>query len=175
MHYRRFYFHFRDRTKYYPHILAFLWIIGVLLGMIIPAITRHTDPSFGRLYLTSYLSSGSAVGLLLVPFLVSAVCIYFDLPWICFPLAFLKAFCFGYCFSSVFLSFHQAGWLVALLLLPCNMLENTVFLVFTSQHIPEKRKDVLFWTVICSVFLALSFLLYQNLAIPVITVLLQYI
>lgn len=104
-------------NRYFGTIfLAFCWIAGLVCGCILSLQTEVIHFSLMREVASC---SVSIVGLfaVLLPFLISAIAVYFSQVWLIFPISFLKAFSFAYVAASVSQAFGSSGWLIRLLLL----------------------------------------------------------
>lgn len=96
--------------------LAFCFSMGLVFGTL----------SFYRADLSSSLMHGAISGsvsivhllsVILLPFLLSALAVFFSKPKLIFAIAFLKAFNFAFISAGVFAAFGCGGWLVRWLLM----------------------------------------------------------
>lgn len=130
-------------------ILIIFWCIGFAGGTVAAA---------GAGNLTSLMraccdSSVSIVGLFLVPFfpfLISAVAVYFSLPWLLCLTALCKMFSFGFCTCAVAVGFAEAGWLICLLLLFTDLCTLPVLCWFQFRHSAGGRR-ILWKDVLCPI------------------------
>ena len=91
-------------------------------------------------------ASVSIVGLLFIPlfpFLISAVAVYFSLPWLLFLTAFLKSFLSSFCACAIFRVFKGAGWLVLPMLQFTDLLTLPVLCRFQFRHICGQKTGVI--------------------------------
>ena len=105
------------RCKFRRRILALFSICGVSVGVIT---AYYADPYFLDLMRMAVSVPVSIVGLsgvILFPFLISAVILYVEKPYLLFPLSFLKSLLFSLAFTATCINYTFAGWLVSGLLL----------------------------------------------------------
>lgn len=120
----------RERTM----ILAFVWILGFLLGSCSFALA---DNLFSSLMRGMSLDSVSIVNLLwpvLLPFLFSAFAVFISQPWLLLPVGFLKAFSFSFVSMGVIFCFGSAGWLFRLLLMFGDLLSVPLLFWYMRRH-----------------------------------------
>lgn len=103
--------------KGYCYVLAFFWITGLLFGIWV-----YDSAEDSLLVLMRGVSqyTVSIVGLLcvtLLPFLLSAIAVFYSMPQLIFPICCLKGFLFSFVSVGVMQSFGSAGWLLRGLLL----------------------------------------------------------
>ena len=97
-------------------VLNFLWFMGLIFGGLL---SSGCVSLFSNWMRAAYFADVSIVWLfaaLLLPFLLSSLAVYFHQKWLLLPLAFLKAFLFGFSFCGIGSCCGRAGWLVCLLL-----------------------------------------------------------
>lgn len=103
--------------KFWIIQLACCIILGLLVGISIPAFSSSDTAS---LMLSAVSCRLSIVGLLvssILPFLISAFAVSLSQPFLLLLQAFLKMLCFGFCSVCVINAFGSYGWLVRLLFL----------------------------------------------------------
>ena len=134
-------------------LLAFLWVIGFVCGCSCAACADN----FVSLMRACCDAGVSIVGLFFVPFLpflITAVAVYFSAPLIVYLTGLCKAFLLGFCFCAVHSGFSTGGWLVSLLLLFTDLVTVPALLWFQCCVVGASRKTVfkcgilaLFWFV----------------------------
>lgn len=93
-------------------LLAFFWCLSFSVGILFVQFNRDITVS---LMCTAPLCRVSIFGLvvtLLFPLVITAVAVYFSIPFLIFALIILKGVSFGYCLFGSFLAFGSAGWLI---------------------------------------------------------------
>lgn len=112
------------RTRFMPDlrrgsvtVLAFLLCCGYLLGAFLTTVSGDYVSSMMRTAVTSRVSIVCLLPVILFPFLITAFAVYIGQFWILAPIAFCKAFSFGYLSSCILCSFGNSGWLIQLLFL----------------------------------------------------------
>lgn len=121
-------------------LLAFFWIIGLVLGIIFGWFTNVSRISLMR---RLSASSVSIVGLLCVtalPFLLSAFVFFISQPWMLMPICFVKAFLFSYVSLTVFQEWYSAGWLIWSLLLFSDCTTAPLLYLFWLRWISGERE-----------------------------------
>ena len=105
----------RCRSSLVPFSLA--WLTGLLFGIFFV-------PYAGEAYISLMRSAAgcavSIVGLfamVLVPFLLAALAVFYNLPALIYLLGFTKAFSHALCAGGIAAAFGSAGWLIRFLLL----------------------------------------------------------
>lgn len=126
--------------------LSFPWVAGLLLGM---HFAFNASTSISSLMHTVAYCRVSIVGLLLVlffPLVISVIAI--SVPFFLFPLSFIKALSYGFCFYSVMFAFGSAGWLFSMLLLFSDSCMSVLLNWLWCRHLFGKRhilgRDVLY-------------------------------
>ena len=97
-------------------ILSAFWITGLLCGV---ASACYAGPPFLSLMRNAVFCSVSIICLLLtvfLPFLLSALAVFFSVPCFLYPIAFAKAFLLAFVSMGIFITFGSAGWLFRLLI-----------------------------------------------------------
>lgn len=110
------FFAVRSHRKPSDFVLSFLWLFGFVIGL---ALSYPGIHSFSLWMRAAEFGSVSIVWLyisLFLPFLFSAIAVFFRLNWLVYVIAFCKAFFFGFCVSGILFTCRSAGWLVCLLL-----------------------------------------------------------
>ena len=93
-----------------------IWLAGLFVGMFVAVGAGDTCFFMMR---NGTFSVVSIPGLLVLalPFLITAVAVYFSLSWLLYLLVFCKAISFGFSACAVTIAFSGAAWLVRFLLL----------------------------------------------------------
>lgn len=102
------FFHRKSRR----FILASVWICGLLLGAVF---SGFLSAELSSVMLSAVRSSVSLFGLLavrLLPFLLSALLLYFSRSRLLYAVIFLKAFLYSYFGTSLLMTCHSAGWVL---------------------------------------------------------------
>lgn len=140
-------------NRYFATIfLAFCWCAGLLGGCIL---SRQTDQIHFSLMREAVNRSVSIVGLfaVLLPFLISAIAVYFTQVWLIFPVSFLKAFSFAYVAASVTQAFGTCGWLIRLLLLFTDVCTVPIlfwcWLRFLNGSLNKRSAEMMLCAAIC--------------------------
>ena len=121
----------RSRTGYARlTIFVIVWTIGLSLGLFLGSRGASAFSSSLRAASASKLSFGVLISML--PTVLCILLWYFDLPYLIFPLSFLKAFFDGFILFSSAYAFGSALWLVYGLLFFTDRCMNVVFLWFSS-------------------------------------------
>ena len=121
--------------RVYAVFLAFALLLGVVLGSIC---SGFAEPVLFLLMRTAAESRVSIVCLLpvmLLPIFLSAFAVSFHLDWLLIPMAFLKAFFFGYLCAGILTRYSSSGWLFALLFLFADILSLPVLCWYWLQCI----------------------------------------
>ncbi len=109
-------------------LLLLSWILGLALGI---GSCLLAAPSFFSVMRSAILAPVSIVGLLVVfglPFLLTALAAFCSRTGFLIPLAFCKAFCFGFVSCGLEFALPGAGWLLRLLVLLPDLLIQPVLL-----------------------------------------------
>lgn len=110
--------------------LACVLLLGVFCGSIFSGLA---EPVLFQLMRTAAESRVSIVCLLpviLLPVVLSAFAVYIGLYWLLIPIAFAKAFCFGYLCSGILILYPYSGPLFAVLFLFTDVLSLPVLCWF---------------------------------------------
>lgn len=112
------------QRKFRRLTLAFFSLCGVSVGVIT---AYHADPYFLHMMRMAASMPVSIVGLsgvIVFPFLTTAVVSYIEKPSLLFPLSFLKSLLYSLAITSTCVNYSFSGWLVSGLLL---FTDNTTF------------------------------------------------
>lgn len=119
-------------------ILAACFLVGLILGI---RMSHEAEFSFSlmRSALKSTVSIVRLLSVLLLPFLFSALAVYFSKPKLLYGIAFLKAFAFGFVSAGINAAFGSAGWLVRLLVMFSDCMSMPILWLYWLRHLPGKR------------------------------------
>ena len=121
-------------------VLAFFWVLGLLVGDFVFRYGRSTLLSLMSLAVTS---RPSFLGLLVssfIPFLFSAYAVYIGFPWLLHGICFFKAAALGYLAKGIFTAFGSVGWLIRWLFLFTDIISSAVLYCYCCRHISGVRK-----------------------------------
>lgn len=116
-------------------LIAILWILGLFLGMFCAV---YAGDSLSSLMLGLPELPMSIVGLLcgmLMPFLLIAFALAFQLPWLLYMISFGKSFAFGFCAAGLQIAFGSAGWLARCVWMFTDLCATPLILFCTLQAI----------------------------------------
>ena len=119
-------------------VLASVWICGLLLGAVFSGfITTELSSSM----LSAVRCGVSLFGLLairLLPFLLSALSIYFSQPILLCAVVFLKAFLYSHFGTGLLITYRSAGWILFNLLTFSDTLILPVLWLFWLRGITDR-------------------------------------
>lgn len=142
-------------------LLAMLWCLGLILGVVVSSSAGEAFSSLMRLAFRSPVSIVSLLIVTLLPFLLTAVAVFFSKTWLFFPICFLKAFSYGYAMHAIVLSYGTSGWLIQLILIILDSLAMTVLLWLWIRHIAGRQQTFRIDGAVCAaVLLATAFTEY---------------
>lgn len=107
-------------------ILAFAWILGLLLGSVISLAADNILSPTMLAAVHSNMSISGLLTVLLLPLLFSAFAVYISKPILLIPIVFLKAFLFSYSAAGFLIACDSAAWLLCFLM----MFSDTLMLPF---------------------------------------------
>lgn len=113
-----------DRCKVRPWILAFAFLIGLLLGSVFYFSAEIESVSWMRGAARSPVSIVGLLSVILLPFLFSAGAVFSSQFWLLIPIAFCKALSFVQVSLGISRAYGSAGWLMRFLV----MFADSVFL-----------------------------------------------
>ena len=129
--------------KWDKFILAFSWVLGLMVGGIM---FRYGGGNLVSVMPLAARSQPSIFGLLacaLFPLLLCAYAVYIGIPLLLYGICFLKAVAFAYLSQAVFTAFGNAGWLLRWLLLFTDTFAAAALYHYCHRHISGVRK----WTI----------------------------
>lgn len=118
--------------------LILCWLIGLWCGIFVAA----GADNIVSLMRACCDAGVSIVGLLFIPlfpFLISAVAVYFSLPWLLCLTAFFKSLLSVFCTCVIFRAFKGAGWLIWPMLQFTDLLTLPVLCRFQLRRICSQR------------------------------------
>ena len=119
-------------------ILAACFLAGFVLGIRMSH-GAELSVSLMRSALYGTVSIVGLLAVLLLPFLFSALAVYFSKSQLLYGIAFLKAFLFAFIATAVSSVFGNAGWLARFLILFSDSLNLPLLWLYWLRHIPGKR------------------------------------
>lgn len=125
--------------KYADSFLAFFWCIGLFCGIFI--FFTAGDPTVSLMRLAVH-SPASIVNLLLcelLPFLLSALAVFWGAYRLLYGCAFFRAVLFSFFSLGVFTAFGSAGWLLYLLLMFSDIVLCVLLYLFWLRCIDRKE------------------------------------
>lgn len=147
--------------------LVVFWCVGLICGIF----TAAGAGNLSSLMRACCHSRVSIVGLMFVPtlpFLFSAVAVYFSFPRLLYPIGFLKAFSFGFCLQAVSSAFGSAGWLMRFLLLFTNCMTIPVLCWFWLRHVDGNTGNWIRDTLICCGLFLITAILDHSWITPLV-------
>ena len=120
-------------------LLAFIWFLGLMSG-------RHYSQQASNTYLLLMRASSefrlSIIGLavsVLLPFIISAVAVYFSKPAVIYVLTYLYALLFSYTGCCLRMLFSNAGWLIQFMLLFSHCITIPFYCWFSMRYINGRK------------------------------------
>ncbi len=101
--------------KYHTIFLAFLWVIGLTLGIRFASFAGDSLLSLMRGSAFGAVSIVNLLAVTLLPFLFSAFAVYIRSACFLAVLCFIKSFSFGFVSTGLVMAWGSAGWLIRLL------------------------------------------------------------
>ncbi len=130
---------FHSLRKAACSILAFIWLLGLILGMILAF--SEKDSFYSLMHGVIY-HSVSIVWLIctsILPFLLSTIVVYLSSPALLLFVCFCKAFLLGFTAAAIMLSFGSAGWLIKYFLLFSDFASVPVLYLFWMYTLTRNR------------------------------------
>ena len=140
-------------------LLSLFCICGCVVGV---AVSHSADPSFFSLMRMAAARPVSIVDLslmILIPFLVTAAISFLGIPYLLFPVAFIKSLSYALLLSSITIAFGPAGWLVSCLMLLSDSICVVVLYWYFIRHVSGFRSTAvsdLFVTFLISLSVGLA-------------------
>jgi len=98
-------------------LLASCWLLGLVCGWLLFHYAGTICEALMRRIVISPVSISGLLSSFLIPFLITVYSVCFSMPWIIFPVCFLKGVSFSFVSSGIWKAFSSAGWLVQSVLL----------------------------------------------------------
>lgn len=117
--------------------LAVCFFAGFSLGIRMSHEVEFSD-SLMRGSVSSTVSILRLLSVLLLPFLFSALAVYFARPRLLYGIAFLKAFVFAFVSAGIASCFGSAGWLARWLIMFSDSLCLPLLWLYWLRHIPGR-------------------------------------
>ena len=123
--------HFRNQRIWG---ICFSWILGLCIGFVYSLHISADSLSFFHLIPYNRASLMSLLLIIILPFVISAILIYYSKPFFLFFIVLFKAFCFSFCSCSIIITFGWAGWLIRWLLLFSDSCSVVLWLWFLFRY-----------------------------------------
>ncbi len=109
---RRFYFGF---GRLYPKItFCVMFLLGIFFGCLSACSAGQTRSSLMHMAILSPVSIVSLSAVMLLPFILAAIVVYFQHTWLLSILGFLKAFSFSWCAAGIWFTFGRVEFFLLL-------------------------------------------------------------
>ncbi len=131
-------------------MICICWIIGLFLGMFTSV---GADDYLFLMMRGGVCSSVSIPGLLIfaLPFLITALAVYFSQFWLICLVVLCKAFSFGFSACAITVVFSSAAWLVRFLLMFGDALALPILMWLWLRHGSKPDKGFLSEITVCTV------------------------
>lgn len=153
------------RCKYQMFLLAFFWLIGLLIGRQYAQRVGDIFPDLLRSATFSPVSVPTLVASSLLPFLISALAVnYF--PFALFGVCFLRAFFFGACLFAIVAAYGSGYWLMLILLISSGLCSCVGLFYYCASHLDgtaSLKSDICVW-----IFLLFSIVIYILIISPLV-------
>lgn len=135
-------------------VLAFVLFCGFSAGAFLASWSGQFPLSLMRAATQNCVSIVNLFLVMLLPFLFTALAVYVGRLWLLFPIAFLKAFIFGYLGSCVLHLYGTSGWLIRFLLMFSDCLSLPVLCWFWLRMLCRTGADMgrRFLAAVCMLF-----------------------
>lgn len=140
-------------------ILTSVWIAGLILGAFVSFVAVNALRDLFPVVLSANKSMVSVLLPTILPFLLSALAVYFSIPWLLSLICGLKAFCFGFCGLGLCIVYGQCSWLLQLLFMFTDLCTLPILLFYWLRYFmggnrPSRFTNICFGSalfVICSI------------------------
>lgn len=153
--------------------LAFFFSLGLGFGILSASCSEGTYVSLMRGLCMTPVSIVRLLIVRLLPFLICALIIYKFSSRLFIPLAFLRAFSYGYVLRLVYMAFPGAGWLVWLLLLFSDTAGVFLLFFFWLKNTPVPSHNGFKLLVWCGMAVLLSAVFDYCLLSPYLAMLIK--
>lgn len=130
-------------------LLALSWFLGLVLGGSFAVKSSLSLISLMRTVTEHGVSIVGLLGVTALPFLFTAVAVYFDQPWLLPVIAFCKAFLWSYTGCLIVRSFDTAGWLVRFLVLFTDSASLPLLFYLWLTHLQRRMINYCFRFGVC--------------------------
>jgi hypothetical protein len=120
-------------------LFVLFFLLGIVFGTYLCGIADYSLSSWVYTAGMPRISFWGLCVVLLIPLFVSFAAFYFDVPILILPIAFFKAFIFGFCSSIIVFAYGDAGWLVRFLLLFSDSAMLIVLCWYWLTHLNGER------------------------------------
>lgn len=167
-------FCFVQRIKSPAFILSATWVAGLLAGLYTVSIVPTSYFSLMRSILYDRMSIVVLVLTLIFPFLFSYVAYRLSMPFLIFPIAFLKAFTFAYSAFGVVMAYGDAGWMMRWLLLFSDSFIVVLLLWFWFRNASANRITLNKALLVCVLLASFICLFDYSVILPLSASLVNY-
>ena len=115
------------------------FVLGIVFGICLSGMVHNSLHSSVYTAGRADISFWGLCVVLLMPLLASLVPFYFNIPILVLPIAFFKAFIFGFCSCCIAFAYGDAGWLVRSLLLFSDSTMLIVLCWYWLTHLDGNR------------------------------------
>lgn len=125
--------------KWGSAFLALSWCIGLLTGAVLFRCAGTSLPSLMRLAVSGQVSIISLFSSILLPFLFSAIAVYFSAPWLLAVVCFFRTCLFSFISCGLLAAYGGAGWLVQLLFMFSEPAGLVILYWYCLRHMTSRR------------------------------------
>lgn len=121
-------------------LLMIAWVAGLLLGGVVAAVSQET---LSEAFRTASLSGSTLSGIVLpslLPFLLSALAVYFSAPKFLTFICGVKAFSFAFCGFGLCFVYGQCSWLIRLLLMFTDVFSLPILYFYWTRYSSGERR-----------------------------------
>ena len=142
-------------------ILAFMFFTGLLCGTVT---ATYTEPSYllmMRRGLTYPVSIVVLLPAVILPLLFSALAVFISQLWLLIPIAFLKAYLYGFLSSCIYISGQASGWLLHGLFMCTDCLSIPVMFWFWFRSCSNTKSNLSSFLLAVILVIGIAFIDYQ--------------
>ena len=121
-------------------VLALSWFLGLLMGAVVSAAASESLVPLMRAAAAGCVSIDRLLTAILLPFLLSALAVYLQEPWLLLLIAFGKAFLVSFLGFGLMAAYGSAGWLLRWLLMFGDCCSLPLLFWYWLRHISGLRK-----------------------------------
>lgn len=153
--------------------LAFCFAFGCILGILTACATTPNCLLLMRRILAVPVSIVGGMAVWLLPFLITAFAVYKLPAWCILPIAFCKAFSYGFVLQLIYTAFPGAGWLIRSVFLITDSVSVLLLYRLWLRYIEGKMPFVLRDFAICFCILSALTVLDHCLLSPFLVMLIN--